>query len=309
MIVYSLLVATLLIAFASLRTIWNASAKYIGDSWAALLLGLATGWFIYLYGTWVYLSIYGKYVFAGLVVLALLAGLLRNKCPYKIMGTGKRTANIIGALLLATLCVLYYTGINGKPRTVALQFPLKTGKYFILQGGKGLPANLFHYGYRGAIYAIDIARLDERGNRARKIFSNKLEDYHIYNDTVYSPCAGRIVGVRNDNPDNIPPKRERGPSNLNAVVIETESFYVFMGHFKQGSIIVNEGQLVETGAPLAQVGNSGMSLEPHLHIQVHTKKPGAPWYRGEPLYIEFDGKTYLLFETIRPRRVDMIDRK
>jgi murein DD-endopeptidase MepM/ murein hydrolase activator NlpD len=80
-----------------------------------------------------------------------------------------------------------------------------------------------------------------------------------------------------------------------------------MGHFKHGSIIVTEGQTVETGQPIAQVGNSGMSLEPHLHIQAHTKKPGESWYRGEPLYIEFDGRTYLLFQTIRPKNVSMID--
>ncbi|WP_276131694.1 M23 family metallopeptidase [Polluticoccus soli] len=309
MIVYSMLFVTLLTAFASLRTVWRASARYLGDSWPALLLGLATGWFIYLYGTWVYLSVYLKYVFAALVFLTLFIGMTRNKQDHRKPGAGKKAANISGASLLILLCILYYTGINGKPRTVALQFPLKTGKYFILQGGKGLPANLFHYSYRGAIYAIDIARLDERGNRAKKIFSNRLEDYHIFNDTVYSPCAGRIVNVRNDNPDNIPPHRERGPSNLNAVLIETDSFYVFMGHFRKGSVIVSEGQTVRAGQALAQVGNSGMSLEPHLHIQAHTKKPGQSWYSGAPLYIEFDGKTYLLFQTIRPKNVSMIGGK
>lgn len=307
MIVYSMLLVTLLTAFASLRTVWRASARYLGDSWPALLLGLATGWFVYLYGTWVYLSVYLKYAFAALIFITLFIGLIRNRQNYRKPGSGKVAANIFGASLLSLLCVLYYTGINGKPRTVALQFPLKTGKYFILQGGKGLPANLFHYSYRGAIYAIDIARLDERGNRAKKIFSDRLEDYHIFNDTVYSPCAGRIINVRNDNPDNIPPHRKRGPHNLNAVLIEADSFYVFMGHFRQGSVIVTEGQNVQAGQPIAQVGNSGMSLEPHLHIQAHTKKNGESWYRGDPLYIEFDGKTYLLFETIRPNTVDMID--
>lgn len=306
MIVYTLLTATLLTAFLCLCMVWKSMKKYIGDSWHHLLLALALSWFIYLYGTWVYFSVYLKYVFAGLVPLVILAGAIQNKRSYKKAGRGKLIANLLFSLLFLLLSILYYTGIKGKPDTVALQFPLKTGKYFVLQGGKGLPANFFHYSYRGAIYAIDIVKLDKRGNRAKHIFSSSLEDYYIFNDTIYSPCAGRIVHVRNDNPDNKPPSRERGPSNLNAIVIETDSFYVFIGHLRKGSALVAENEQVVAGQALAQVGNSGFSLEPHLHIQAHAKDGDKPWYRGKPLYIAFDGNTYLLFETITPRKVDMI---
>jgi murein DD-endopeptidase MepM/ murein hydrolase activator NlpD len=36
---------------------------------------------------------------------------------------------------------------------------------------------------------------------------------------------------------------------------------------KKDSIQVNKGDIVEVGTLLAQVGNSGTTSEPHLHIQ------------------------------------------
>jgi len=78
---------------------------------------------------------------------------------------------------------------------------------------------------------------------------------------------------------------------------------------KKGSVVVHEGQWVVQGQALGCVGNSGFSSEPHLHIQAHAKgKPGTPWYMGEPLYISFNGRSYLLYEVIRPKRVNMVDR-
>src|ERR1044071_7397874 len=109
MIVYILLSVTFFFAILSLRVIGRASSRYIGDSWPALLFGLALGWFVYLYGTWVYLSVYLKYVFAAAIVITLFSGLLRNKRSYRRPGTGNIIGNIAGAIFFGTLCVLYYT--------------------------------------------------------------------------------------------------------------------------------------------------------------------------------------------------------
>ncbi len=94
---------------------------------------------------------------------------------------------------------------------------------------------------------------------------------------------------------------KRGPKNMNAVLIDAGEYYVFMGHFKQGTVMVKEGDEVRTGEPLACVGNSGFSAEPHLHIQVHRKQADKPWYASEPLYIHFNGQGYLLNEMIRKK--------
>ena len=44
--------------------------------------------------------------------------------------------------------------------------------------------------------------------------------------------------------------------------------YVLYGHLKQGSLRVRVGDQVHRGQVIGQVGDSGNSGEPHLHIQV-----------------------------------------
>ncbi len=305
--VYGLLVLSLLAAAYSIYLANLLTHKALGTGRTVLFLSASLGGVAYLYGTWVYLSVYAKYAFGVLYLLVLLNAVLKNK------GTGpvkrwKAISNIFFGIVFSVMCVLYFTGTTGVPKTVELQFPLKAGKYFVLQGGKGLPTNFFHYTYRGAIYAIDIVRLNKYGNRANHIFSSKLEDYLIYSDTVYSPCNGTIITMHDDNIDNIPPSRERGPTNTNMLVIDAGSYYVFMAHLRHNEVFAHEGQQVKMGEPLALVGNSGFTLEPHLHIQAHAKPAdGGEWYKGEPLLIKFDGRSYNLFETIRPTRVKMIE--
>ena len=44
--------------------------------------------------------------------------------------------------------------------------------------------------------------------------------------------------------------------------------YVVLAHLRQDSVTVQVGDLVRLGQPLAAVGNSGHTNEPHLHLQV-----------------------------------------
>jgi len=305
MIVYTLLGVTLMLALTSLLLAAGAMRRGLQHSWSSWLLSCSMAAFIYLYGAWIYLSAYCKYAFGVLFLLVLLAGVRRKRTAQSERHSRFALLHVAISMLFMACVVLYFTGTTGKPETVALDFPLKKARYFVLQGGKGLPSNLFHYSYRGAVYAIDIVQLDRYGRRASKVFSPRLEDYYIFADTVYSPCDGVVAMARDENPDNIPPDRTRGPSNTNSILIETDSFYVFMAHLKYRNVFVHEGEKVAKGQPLALAGNSGFSLEPHLHIQAHKKTGTGPWYREDPLYILFDGRSYLLFETVTPRKVEM----
>ncbi|WP_109698778.1 M23 family metallopeptidase [Chitinophaga deserti] len=300
MITYLLLGLTVGLALWSILMVRRGARRPFPDIVYSSLVSLALAAFVYLYGTWVYGSIYLKYVFGGLYVCLFCYFLIRRKTDLP-----RRTpfVRLTFFVLLTLAVVLYFTGTTGTPRTVELDFPMKKGRYFVLQGGKGLPSNVFHFSLRGAIYAMDIVRLNDWGNRANTVFSKNLEDYAIFGDTVYSPCSGRIIRAHGDDPDNIPPNMKRGPKNTNAVLIDAGEYYVFMGHLKQGSVIVKEGDEVKTGQPMACVGNSGFSTEPHLHIQVHRKEKGKPWYASEPLYINFNGHGYLLNEMIRKKHL------
>ena len=300
MIIYCLLGITLALALYSLYLVWKAGSRPLTATYSYLLLGLSLGVFLYLYGTWIYLSIYSKYVF-GCGLLLCCAGYVLRKHDHAARPTPrwKQRSNAVLTLIFIIFSILYFTGTTGKPDTVELSFPFKPGRYFVLQGGKGLPTNVFHFSLRGAVYAMDIVRLNSSGGRANQVYSHNLKDYVIFGDTVYAPCSGRVIRAYSDNPDNIPPAMNRGPNNTNQVLLEAPGYFVFMAHLKQGSVIVHEGQEVKAGDPLGCVGNSGFSSEPHLHIQVHAKTAGVPWYRGKPLYILFNGKGYLLNEVIR----------
>lgn len=298
MITYLLLFLTIGIGVWSIYLFFSATRRPVPGAAFTAALSVAMGFFIYLYGTWVFLSIYSKYAFGGAYVLLALLFLLTRKTNRK---SGSVVVKTFFTLLLALGCVLYFTGTTGRAGTVELDFPLKKGRYFVLQGGKGLPTNLFHFSLRGAVYAMDIVKLDNMGRRAGKIFSSRLEDYAIYGDTIYAPCDGVVTRAYGDNPDNIPPNMQRGPKNTNLVLIETPDYYVFMAHLQQGGVFVKEGDVVKTGHPLGRVGNSGFSTEPHLHIQVHAREEGKAWYASTPLYIHFNGKGYLLNEMIRKK--------
>lgn len=300
MITYLLLALTIGLGILSMVLFRQACRKPLPDGVLTALLSLSLAIFIYLFGTWVYLSIYAKYVFGGLYLLLALYFFFTRKV---LKHPGRAWYKVLLILLLGSLDVLYFTGTTGVPQEVELDFPLRKGRYFVIQGGKGLPSNVFHFSLRGAIYAMDIVKLNDYGNRANTIFSSRLEDYAIFGDTIYSPCNGRIVRAYGDDPDNIPPNMNRGPKNTNMVVIETNEYTVFMGHLKQHSVLVQDGDSVRVGQPLGMVGNSGFSSEPHLHIQVHRKEKGKAWYRSTPLYIHFNGRGYLLNEVIKKKHL------
>jgi len=301
MLDYLFLLLTLLLAFLALRM---CSKAFSQRNILSLVFGLLLSGFVFLYGAWVYLSVYIKFIFALGVLLCLIFGLLKgSRKPAWNLGSRPIILGILIALGIL-FDVSYFTGIrfSGVP-TVELGFPLGKGNYFVLQGGKGLPSNIFHYTSRGSDYAMDLVKLDPFGRRCRGVFSNRLQDYFIYGDTIYCPCDGKVLRAVRDNPDNKPPERKRGPHNLNGVLIESPDYFVFLGHLQPRQVFVQAGQIVHLGQPLGLVGNSGMSLEPHLHIQVHQKlNDSLSWYRHPQLFIHFNGKGYLLFETFHSEK-------
>jgi hypothetical protein len=293
MFVYILLLLTLGTGLAALFLLWRAGPV------VKILAAASLAGFVFLYGAWVYLSSYLAQGFGVLALLVMIAGFIRN-CKKAQGKAGVGTWVLL--ICTAAMNALYFTGTTGKTGYADLSFPLHAGDYYVLQGGKGLPANVFHYNSRRAVYAMDLVRLDRYGRRAGKVFSKNMEDYYIFGDTVFAPCDGIIERAIDDNPDNIPPHRERGPHNLNGVIIDGAEYTVFMGHMQYHKVFVRAGDAVKTGQALGLAGNSGMSIEPHLHIQVHKKSTdGSPWYRQPQLFIRFGGKGYLLFQRIRHR--------
>lgn len=125
--------------------------------------------------------------------------------------------------------------------------------------------------------AWDFIVLDP-GGRSHKGQGLLLSDYYCYDLPVAAPAAGTVVALVNDLPDNAPGKPNYAANWGNLVVLSHgNGLYTELSHFRQGSLVVQLGQQVETGQLLGRCGNSGLSCEPHLHIQLQAHPwPGAP---------------------------------
>jgi len=78
------------------------------------------------------------------------------------------------------------------------------------------------------------------------------------------------------------------------VVLDHGSFQSWYAHMKAGSIKVHKGDLVKVGTVIGQVGSTGNSTGPHVHIGFWDKKKQAwfdpwPWIKGAMPYKEDNG--------------------
>ena len=89
------------------------------------------------------------------------------------------------------------------------------------------------------------------------------------------------------------PQMDREHMAGNYVAINCGEFYVFLAHLRAGSIVVKKGEQVEVGEPLAQMGNSGNSSEPHLHLHAQRGLPQGSPLAGEPLWLTINGQFLL----------------
>ncbi|MEV5110521.1 MULTISPECIES: M23 family metallopeptidase [Bacillus] len=119
--------------------------------------------------------------------------------------------------------------------------------------------------------------------------SSKLEDYGIYGAKVMAPASGTVVSIDNHEKDLVPGSddfRSMAGNHIYLRLDESGTFLI-LAHLKKGSIKVKEGQHVDEGEVLAQVGNSGSSSEPHLHIHHQRQDPSKVSIflsEGLPLY-------------------------
>lgn len=93
-------------------------------------------------------------------------------------------------------------------------------------------------------------------------------------EPVTAARAGVVRRTRDDLPDY---GAEQDPGQHNHILIEHEDGTVaFYGHLRQGSVLVQEGDRIETGQRIASSGNSGNTLgEPHLHFGVYQFWPAT----------------------------------
>lgn len=120
--------------------------------------------------------------------------------------------------------------------------------------------------------------------------SDNLEDYGIYDKEIYAPISGEVVAVY-DQEEDIAPNLEEFLSmegNYVYMKIDETQTYLLMNHLKKDSVAVKVGDHLEVGDYIGNIGNSGSTSEPHLHIQHQRQNPTEVAYpifaEGLPLY-------------------------
>lgn len=169
---------------------------------------------------------------------------------------------------------------------LSIDFPLK-GEWRILRPPGHHPS------------AFDFVKMDDdkkKYSKKHKIryFLNHIsaDKYYCWDQPIYSPVDGTVMqtgtGCKDHaktniwktiriwynatykfRPEEINGRLDIRPNAGNYVMIKAKDGYiVFLAHLKHASTRIKEGQPIKTGDLIANVGNSGNSTAPHLHINL-----------------------------------------
>ncbi len=143
-------------------------------------------------------------------------------------------------------------------------------------------------------FGLDLKLVDAEG-REFKGTGKRNEDFFAWGQPLRAPADGIVVSVDNAQQDNT----VMGTENLwTPGDVETEPMQGFgnhvlinhgqgefslLAHARAGSVNVRKGDRVRAGQVVAQVGNSGSSLGPHLHYELRTGW-GLKGITGMPAY-------------------------
>lgn len=147
-------------------------------------------------------------------------------------------------------------------------------------------------------FAIDFTVIDPvSGDIGTEPYEN-LENWPAFRQKIVSPVQGTIVEIRTNMPDNtmntsgqrvFPDNFDSfgetaGLGNYVVIKIDDENF-LMMSHFRQSTLTVSVGDKIVPGQYLGELGLSGDTAYPHLHIQM---QDGVDTLHSRPVPIRFD---------------------
>lgn len=232
---------------------------------------------IILVGRWDIAGLGTRYIIGCVVLAASLLSLRKHRRrPWLVAGCKgvwrRHSTSLISLALLGGASIYVLTGTRPPPGAHPMNFPQVGGRFVIGQGGYVGLLN-YHHGHRAQRYASDITAVNAAGFRASTLLPRDLSDYVIFGASVVSPCAGTVVQSADGFPDMLPPYRDRSNARGNHIAIACAGIRLELAHLKKGSVSPRVGGQVRVGDHLGQVGNSGNTTEPHLHI--HGVRPST----------------------------------
>jgi hypothetical protein len=248
------------------------------------------------------------YVYSLLLILGLIFGLKRHRPRQQVPSSWLAWAAIVGFVAFGVFIgnEAARSWIGQFPpaiSTVDLAFPLRGNNYLILNGGNDIRINAHlktldksvprFRAYRGQSYGVDMIQTDRLGLRAPGLAPSDPTVYQIYGEPVLAPCRGKIIMAIDGFPDMTIPETDQVNRGGNYVMLRCGDADIALAHFRPRSLSVQAGMEVEVGDRIAEVGNSGASDEPHLHIHAQRARSSAAAFSGDPLPIRLNGR-YLI---------------
>lgn len=229
--------------------------------------------FFYFVGRWDIVGYLLRYILYAIYAFACCLSFYRVKESPFYQKNSFYWSSVPDLVIILGLIIWVFLGFSHDKQALNISFPLEGDSNYIVQGGNTYPLNYHGTFANTQKFALDITQLNKWGFRATGIYPSNLSQYEIYGSTVYSPIAGKIVNVVDTLKDLSPPKRFPNQPAGNHIWIKKDDIYLVLAHLKQGSILVKEKDSVLVNQPLAEVGNTGNTSEPHLHIHaVRSKK-------------------------------------
>lgn len=243
---------------------------------------------VMLVGRWDMAGYYSRYavlaVFVGCLAWSLRAHLARPWTDPTAPLLAKRWSTLVSLVLFGGVLAYVLYGMVPPRQARDLAFPLAGGRFMMGQAGNITLLN-HHAGHPAQRFAADITAIGPMGFRASGLAPDELDRYAIHGASVVSPCAGEVVTMRDGLPNLIPPEMDPQNAAGNHVIISCGDFNVELAHLSPGSIAVSEEARLAAGDPVARVGNTGNTTEPHLHI--HAVDPAT----GAGIAITFNGRS------------------
>lgn len=134
----------------------------------------------------------------------------------------------------------------------------------------GSVATNYHNAVKAQQYAIDIVKVNEEG---RFYINNgsELEDVFSFGEPVFSPVDGVVAAIVDTLPNSeitLAPSDSLNPAGNHVVIqFETDRF-LFLAHFEPNTISFHKGDTIKAGDYVGNVGNSGNTSWPHLHMHI-----------------------------------------
>lgn len=211
-------------------------------------------------------------IVAFLAIILLVWGLIRSFTRRPFFSPWRLTG-FAGLILLCFTDIFYKTypsSYDDKPSEVSFRLPLDEAITVFWGGAE--EKNNYHVTAPDQRWAYDLVITKE--DRTFKGDSLKLESYYIYGLPVLAPANGKVVAVFDRDPDMQIGELGGGtdPGGNQIVLQVAQKEFLFICHLQPKSIKVKAGDSVLQGQPVALVGNSGNTSEPHIHLHLQSTK-------------------------------------